>query len=67
MSPRTYTIDQFISAFNISRATLYRAWEREDGPPKVQVGRRVLIPVDAAEAWLKGLAQAEGAAVTVHQ
>jgi predicted DNA-binding transcriptional regulator AlpA len=57
MSPKTYSIDQFTHAFNISRATLYRAWERNEGPAKIQVGRRVLIPVDAAEEWLKSLHQ----------
>jgi hypothetical protein len=48
---RTYTISQFVSAFNVSRSALYRLWNEKKGPAFMRVGRRVLIPVDAAEAW----------------
>ena len=51
MTMRTYTIAQFLQTYNLSRSTLYRLWEHRQGPAFMRVGRRVLIPVDKAEAW----------------
>ena len=53
MAPRAYTVEQFLQAYNLSRSTLYRLWERRQGPAVMRVGRRVLIPVAAADAWAK--------------
>ncbi len=39
-----FTITQFCTAVGISRRTLYTLWERNQGPPRVAVGKRVLIP-----------------------
>ena len=55
MQPQTYTVPQFLAAYNLSRSTLYRLWKEGCGPRTVRVGRRVLIPVDAAEAWINSL------------
>ena len=48
-----FTIKQFCAAVGISRRTLYTLWERNQGPPRVAVGKRVLIPRQGAEAWLQ--------------
>ncbi len=48
-----FTITQFCAAVGISRRTLYTLWERNQGPPRVAVGKRVLIPREGAEAWLR--------------
>jgi predicted DNA-binding transcriptional regulator AlpA len=48
---RNYTIPQFLEVFNLSKSTLYRLWEQGRGPQLIRIGRRVLIPVDAAEEW----------------
>lgn len=53
MTLRTYSIKQFCQAFSVSRSTLYRLWEHRQGPAFMRVGRRVLIPVDKAEAWIR--------------
>ena len=48
-----FTINQFCAAVGISRRTLYTLWEHNQGPPRVAVGKRVLIPRQGAEAWLR--------------
>ena len=48
-----FTITQFCAAVGISRRTLYTLWERNQGPPRVAVGKRVLIPREGAEIWLR--------------
>jgi len=48
-----FTISQFCNAVGISRRMLYTLWERKQGPPRVAVGKRVLIPRQGAEAWLR--------------
>lgn len=51
------TVNEFVSLYRISRASLYRFWSRNKGPKRVQVGKRVLISVRAAEDWIKQLAK----------
>lgn len=48
---RAMTINEFTGAYGISRATFYRLQETGDGPQTMRVGRRVLIPMEAIEAW----------------
>ncbi len=48
-----YTVGQFCNAVGFSRRTLYTLWERDQGPPRIAVGSRVLIPREGAEAWLR--------------
>lgn len=55
MQQQTYTIQQFIMAFNVSRSTLYRLWQEGKGPRTVRVKRRVLIAAEAANDWLRTL------------
>jgi hypothetical protein len=49
---QNYTVQQFVEAFNVSKSALYRMWQRQEGPSTMQVGRRKLIPVDAAVSWV---------------
>lgn len=55
VSSRMLTVREFVSAYRISKASLYRCWREGEGPDRVQVGRRVLIPIACAEAWVNGL------------
>ena len=50
-----FTVGQFCNAVGFSRRTLYTLWERNQGPPRFNVGSRVLIPREGAEAWLRDL------------
>ena len=52
-SQLAFSINQFCEAVGISRRTLYTLWERNEGPPRVAVGKRVLIPRTGAETWLR--------------
>jgi len=49
-------IDEFLQATTISRSCLYELWAEGTGPKIVKIGRRKLIPVDAAKHWLANLA-----------
>jgi hypothetical protein len=44
-----YTINQFCEAVPISRRTLYTLWKRNQGPPRLVIGKRVLIPSEGGE------------------
>ena len=48
----TYTVQEFCKAAHLSRPTVYELIHA-DGFPALQVGRKWLIPVKAAEAWLE--------------
>lgn len=54
-SPQMFTVRDFVTAFRISRARLYQSWREGEGPQRVRVGRRVLIPAQAASAWVSSL------------
>jgi len=47
-----FSITEFCKATTISRRMLYTLWERDQGPPRVDVGGRVLIPYEGGKAWL---------------
>jgi excisionase family DNA binding protein len=49
---RAYTVEEFAAAYRISPRTLYRLWRQGTGPRRVRVGRRILITVEDAEAWM---------------
>lgn len=44
------TVAQACARYSISRSTLHRL-RRTAGFPQVRIGRKVLIPVAAAERW----------------
>lgn len=48
---RAMTVQEFTGAYGISRSTFYRLQETGEGPSTMRVGRRVLIPMEAIEAW----------------
>ena len=48
-----FSIKTFCVVHDISRPTLYKLWADGCGPEFMQVGRRVLIPREAATAWRK--------------
>ena len=47
-----FSISQFCKASTISRRMLYTLWERNQGPPRITIGGRVLIPYEGGKAWL---------------
>lgn len=57
---KAYTVSQLLLAYPISRSTLYREWSEGRGPKRITIGRKVLIPIDAAESWLRQLSGANG-------
>lgn len=53
-----YTVAEFCEVTSICKATLYELWRRGDGPPRVKLGRRTLIPKAKAVRWLERKANA---------
>lgn len=48
-----YSVEAFCRAHGFSRPFLYEMWKEGTGPDVIRIGRRVLIPVEAADAWRK--------------
>jgi excisionase family DNA binding protein len=58
---RAYSVSEFCQCFGIGRTTAY--WEIKSGRLKVaKLGKRTLIPIDNANAWLRNLTAAATAA-----
>ena len=51
-----FTVPQFAELSNVSRATIYKAWQAGTGPEHVKLGRRTLI-VERPTDWLLRVAQ----------
>lgn len=49
---RFYSVRDLIEVAGISRALAY-AWVQQEDFPKIKAGKRVLIPVDLFDAWVK--------------
>jgi len=49
----TYSVAETASLLSVSRAWLYQLWSKGDGPPRVKIGSRILIPADALACWLE--------------
>lgn len=47
-----YTIDEFADLFKISKSMAYQI-ARADGFPKIRMGKRILIPKNELEQWMK--------------
>ena len=47
-----YSVNEAASISGISRSFLYLLWSRGEGPPKVKVGGRTLVPVAGLNDWL---------------
>jgi excisionase family DNA binding protein len=54
-----YNVTEFCAAHGISRSYFYELIARGKGPKTVKVGRRRLIPRQAAKEWLEHLAEQE--------
>jgi excisionase family DNA binding protein len=52
MTKRIYTVREFLGAYSLSRTTFYRLLRAGKGPTLMRIGRRVLVPADAAEEWV---------------
>jgi predicted DNA-binding transcriptional regulator AlpA len=51
------TVEEFLESHKISRGTFYDLLKRGEGPETITIGRRRLIPIEAAAAWRKRLAK----------
>jgi len=51
--PIAYTVGQFCKAAQISRSTLYKLWASGEGPPRCELGRKLIIPRDEAINWIQ--------------
>jgi predicted DNA-binding transcriptional regulator AlpA len=47
-----YTVDEFTKAVGIKRGLLFKLWREGHGPPRIKIGRRVVIPKEAGKHWL---------------
>lgn len=60
--PQAFSVDEFASAFRISRATVYNMWRAGQGPARMRVLGRVVISRAAADDWRRRMeSQAEAA------
>lgn len=55
---QAYTIKQFCFDYNISRSFLHKLWKRGKGPRRYNVGGRVFISYEDAQAWQNAQQQA---------
>lgn len=55
MTKRMLTITDIVEETGISRSHLYELWKSGEGPRSIHIGRRRLIPAEAAREWLDGL------------
>jgi hypothetical protein len=46
-----YTVNEFCTAYRISRSKLYQLWDEDIGPRFLKVGAKIIITVDAARDW----------------
>ena len=51
MYQQSFTIKQFCHAENISRAFLYKLWDKGLGPRRYKIGGSVRISAEAREEW----------------
>lgn len=61
---QAFSVDEFCSAFRISRASFYNLLKAGRGPRTFKVGQRTLVSVAAASEWRSRLeAEADSARV----
>jgi predicted DNA-binding transcriptional regulator AlpA len=51
--PELITLQQFFTRFAIAKSSWYRLAKAGGAPPIVKIGRRTLVPLAAARAWLQ--------------
>jgi hypothetical protein len=57
---RAYSVNEFVRAYRVSRATLYNLWRDGMGPTKMRVRGRTLISFEAADAWRRRMEETVG-------
>jgi len=50
---KAYTINDFCTAYSISRSLFYKLKEQGKAPHTFTLGKRVLISTEAAQSWQK--------------
>ncbi|MCP3471358.1 helix-turn-helix domain-containing protein [Bradyrhizobium sp. CCGUVB1N3] len=53
MTQLAYTVSEFCRAFRISERHYFNLRDEGKGPKEFRAGRRVLISVESAQAWLR--------------
>ena len=48
----TVTLSEFADMLGVSKRLVYKLIDRNEAPPLIRIGRRVLIRREAAERWL---------------
>lgn len=48
-----YSVNEFCDLVGISRRHFYNLQQRNQGPPSIRAGNRVLIPAEGVQAWLR--------------
>jgi len=61
METRFYTTPELSMLLHVPEATLYRWRSYRQGPQAIKVGKRLLYPESAIQAWLKALEEKDGA------
>lgn len=51
--PEVWTLPEFARVARVSLRCLYGLMERGEAPPTIRIGRRHLVRVETARAWLK--------------
>jgi len=51
LDPPAYSVTGFCKAHDLSRAMFYKLCASDRGPEVIKVGRRTLVPGEAAAAW----------------
>ena len=54
-TPLLCSIRECCRLVGISRAQLYLLWAKGDGPPRVKIGTRTLLPRNDLKAWVEDL------------
>ena len=59
MDKMTYTVQEAAKAIGVSQAKMY-VMARENKVPNIKMGKRVVIPIKAFQAWIENV-MTEGA------
>ena len=59
LSPVVFSVEECAQILGISRTTLHRMHQREEAPPHLRIGTRVVYPQHLLERWLTERAQAD--------
>lgn len=54
---RNLSIQEFLKAYGLSKSNFYRLLAEGKGPKTLKLGKRRLVPVAEAEAWMSNFEQ----------